>query len=102
MGVLHSGKSSEAVSGVTCDRCGKTIDRREAAYHVWLWVVARVNRELPESSDVPWGEAVASITEKSASLSEDQQTSEVYARRSFLVCSGCKGHILADSFLGAK
>jgi hypothetical protein len=80
----------------TCDRCGRTLEATQISYHVWLWVVAQVNEETSVSGEADWDELVCRASERFADLSEELIASEVYARRSFLVCPQCKGCILED------
>ena len=100
MGVLHRGESSEAMNAVRCDGCGKAIEARDAAYHVWLWVVARVNDGLDPSRLSNWDAVVAHVSEQLAGAPEEQIASEVYARRSYLVCLKCKEHMVSDPLHG--
>jgi hypothetical protein len=94
VGVLHGGKGHEAMSDDRCDRCGKTIEARDPAYYIWLWVVARVNDELGPSATSSWDTTVAHVSEQFAGVPEELIASEVYARRSYLVCSKCKEYLI--------
>jgi hypothetical protein len=86
------------MSSETCARCGRTIHSHDAAFHVWLWVVARVNEDIAPSSEADWRQAVAQASERLAAVPEDEIASEVYARRSYLVCSRCKDHVVEAPF----
>jgi hypothetical protein len=80
----------------SCDRCGAGIPANGVAYHVWIWVVARVNAEL---SGGPWSgirEAMDDVVHRRACLPEPMVASDVHCRRSFIVCPSCKEHLLAN------
>jgi hypothetical protein len=81
-----------------CDRCGRPIQQSDAAYLVWLWVVARVNDEIPPSVPRDWNEMVAQTAERFSAVPAEQIAAEVYARRSYLVCSTCKEQIVKNPF----
>ncbi len=83
-----------------CDRCGAGLSPTDVAYHVWIWVVARVGEEVREG---PWSsleEAVADVSSRRQGVPEELVASDVHAARSFLVCVSCKERLLADP-LGA-
>ena len=79
-----------------CDRCHAIISPVGIAYHVWVWVVARVNTELSEG---PWQdikEAVEDVTHRRGCLPERMIAADVHCQRSFLVCPSCKEHLIAN------
>lgn len=79
-----------------CDRCDAIIPADGIAYHIWIWAVARVNDELQGG---PWTgirEAVEAVAARSGGLPEALVASDVHCSRSFLVCTPCKEHLLAN------
>jgi len=89
------------MNDVFCDRCGRSIEQGDAAYHVWLWVVARVNDEILPSAPRDWNEMVGQTAERFSVVPAEQIAAEVYARKSYVVCTACKKQIVNNPFGGS-
>lgn len=79
-----------------CDRCGRVIPEGRLAYHVWIWVVARIDESLPQGLEADLQEVVGEAADYYRGMSEVEVASDVHCQRSYLVCSLCKEELLAN------
>lgn len=84
-----------------CDRCGCEISDRETGFYVWMWIVAQVNEDITNTHRGTISEVAEDIEYRMGPLPDYLVASDIYARRSYYICSRCKEILIANP-LGKK
>jgi len=90
-------KSADKKAKLRCDLCGKRFKKGGTRYRINLEVVSDFDGYIEDFSKKPHDyleEKVAGILDQTREMTEEELEEEVYLKRKWMVCVGCREGLL--------